>query len=386
MLQFQNAKNDVLSPLKKRLTKELLRLLAAPEVRVVVTQEHNPFNKESVFIISGAKDGAAKRADDLVESMAQAIREVVEEIDRPTRLVFAGGKAFARGFREHASPRHSCGSALPSAGNTWIQYRDDPDSNSIFDSMPKDLGPRQFKGTQWRGDCFHPNEEGAQQYANLVLNGAGRLGFNGKPVCLTPTILCQSTGQCVSTKCPNGQVWNRDTCACGCRTEEQEVCDGNCFNRCSGGRERTPANGCLCTCPESTTECNGDCLDPCEAPLERDPNTCQCGCPKGTAFCGGECVDPASCACGCPNGTTCQGGTCRCPDGRGHCDGKCCGSGKTCAGIECCADNKACGQACCGQFSTCIGGEECCPLQDACGHVCSTDGTSCLDDRDGLCA
>jgi hypothetical protein len=72
----------------------------------------------------------------------------------------------------HEAPQGACGSALPDTATTWIQHPSDPDPNS-YPGVPlaflNDNKP-------WSGDCFHPNNEDAQAYANAVIEDLRRMG------------------------------------------------------------------------------------------------------------------------------------------------------------------------------------------------------------------
>jgi hypothetical protein len=56
--------------------------------------------------------------------------------------------------------------------NTWIQHATDPNSNS-YPFVSNGLAQLLIPGAaQWSGDCIHPNDEGAQQYANAASDAA----------------------------------------------------------------------------------------------------------------------------------------------------------------------------------------------------------------------
>jgi hypothetical protein len=94
------------------------------------------------------------RTEFLVHRLNTALGEIFRDLGRPARmrLVSVHGT-----FHGHESPKPSCGAAAPDVAVTWIQYRDDPNSNSL---------PR-LPGS-WRGDCFHPNARGASAIAGAV--------------------------------------------------------------------------------------------------------------------------------------------------------------------------------------------------------------------------
>ena len=157
---------------------EIERLLVYSNVAVVITLYHNPFNTNSLFF-------------DLVFRSCNDIYGVLECYDRTEYLVHALNSglvldvfvplnraypdqiriAATHGrFHGHESPQPSCGVDLPAVEDTWIQYPGDPDSNG---EVPRWM--RLITGEQY-GDCFHPNENGAQALADAVDAAAIRLG------------------------------------------------------------------------------------------------------------------------------------------------------------------------------------------------------------------
>ncbi len=168
------------------MTAEIARLIRYPNVTVVVTDIHNPFNTDSfLFHLPGSQctvapppyQGAAsydcyQRTETAIHAVNQAIAIAVSQTQRTGSV---GSATIHDLFHGHESPQASgpagvtqCGLASPGVADTWVQYATDPDSNSrpfLFNGLAQALIP----GTiQWTGDCIHPNNAGAQQYANAA--------------------------------------------------------------------------------------------------------------------------------------------------------------------------------------------------------------------------
>ncbi len=168
------------------LTAEIARLTKYPNVTVVVNDVHNPFNTDSfMFHLPGSQcsvapppyQGAAsydcyERTEDAVHAINQAIATAVSENQSSGHVALASVHDL---FHGHESPQAAtppgvtpCGYAPPGTGDTWVQYTTDPASNSnpfLFDGLPQLLIPG---AGQWTGDCVHPNDAGAQVFANTV--------------------------------------------------------------------------------------------------------------------------------------------------------------------------------------------------------------------------
>lgn len=158
--------------MKSGLQKELERLLAHNNVAVVVTEVHNPFNRDSVFFKGPVGGNCAlvqcyNRTESAVHQLNGAFINLWVELGRPDRLQIA---ALHARFHNHESPRSSCGNQTPDVWDSWIQQKDDEFSNSK-PGLDENLGP---KGP-WLGDCFHPNILGATQYALAVNEDAQRM-------------------------------------------------------------------------------------------------------------------------------------------------------------------------------------------------------------------
>jgi hypothetical protein len=87
----------------------------------------------------------------------------------------------------HESPQGPCGNAPPDTDTTWIQHPSDLYSNSyplgppatIWFWKENDIRAYLFElngGKPWTGDCFHPNEKGAQAYADAVIEELRKMG------------------------------------------------------------------------------------------------------------------------------------------------------------------------------------------------------------------
>ena len=173
--QFQQWLNRTNEQIKTALKDEVVRLLAVPNIAVIITEVYNPFNKESVFFkynpVGDRCGPLFRKCYDRTESAAlqlnSAILDVYFDLGRPARLQITPLHTL---FQGHESPRNSCGGASPDLFDSWIQDKDDLTSNS-FPNIPKNVadGP-------WLGDCFHPNIFGAQGIAHQVDADAKRLG------------------------------------------------------------------------------------------------------------------------------------------------------------------------------------------------------------------
>jgi len=336
-----------LARLRRLLTLHADTLLSHPHgnVKVVITEQHNPFNEGSVFFADkwlvrifgpgGVIPGFLTRllmftrSEQIVSEMNEVYRDVVADLalkHGADRIALAAGTR--RLFMSHRSPRPECGDQDPGVAGTWFQYPSDPKSNSFALPLP---------GA--RGDCFHPNEAGQQTLADAVFAAARGLGIgrctgecaDGKSCCdgdcidpQTNPLHCGACGNnCQGKNCREG--------ACVCKNgsalcaADDECCSGTCFQI-----EGPPFRPARCTpveeCAPGETKCNDTCVS-----LGTDAHCGACGdaCQNGTTCCGGTCVDlqtdEANCgACGsrCLNGT-CQGGACGCPTGQTLCGTLC---------------------------------------------------------------
>ena len=168
--------------LRKLIKPELKRLLAKPNVAVILTEYYNPFNASSILFRLGPGDRCGffdcyDRTERGIDGLNTALSGAWADLGYSKRIQIS----YLRGtFRGHESPRESdatvrsCGQSSPEIADTWIQYIDDPTSNSNPTLHP---AVRYLTGgNDWRGDCFHPNNAGAEQFAKAVNDDAIRLG------------------------------------------------------------------------------------------------------------------------------------------------------------------------------------------------------------------
>lgn len=189
---------------RREVAREIRLLLEHENVSVVLTEVFNPFNRDSVFFVGplGIRCPTCYgRTQVATRLLNEALKGVVADLGG-NRIQLAEIHAE---FEGHKSPRgeeynhrmgqyvtirrrrHSCGYAQPDIGKpgigdqpravgTWIQHRADEQSNSFsvpenFDCYEKKDG----KCPEWRGDCFHPNEDGATFIAGRVFQRARTL-------------------------------------------------------------------------------------------------------------------------------------------------------------------------------------------------------------------
>jgi lysophospholipase L1-like esterase len=139
--------------IEENLAGQLSRVLAYPQVEVILTDYYNPTNASGAFwervhprcLFVDVYD----RSEQVVHALNAAIRQAWQRVGSPSFVQLATVHA---AFHGHEAPRPWCGTAAPDIEGTWIQYPTDPNSNS----------------TPVGGDCFHPNRAGAEQYAAAV--------------------------------------------------------------------------------------------------------------------------------------------------------------------------------------------------------------------------
>jgi hypothetical protein len=429
--------------MKANIKRQVYRLLARPQVRVVLTELHNPFNRNSVFFSGSSSERSNQlwRTEYATTAMIRAYSQIVTEINQPGRLALAGGIRAAFdgpvGGPSHRSPKMTCGTSDPPVAETYIQWRDDPNSNS-FPGIPSWFGISGTAGKEWRGDCFHPNVRGARVYANAVFRAVrDRLGFDGS---LAPTIT--AAPRALSVRVTAATIfWNIDvpadsvveygpTSALGQRVAVPDAVTGHrvaladlqeqttyhyrvtSANAAGTATARVGTFTTLACEGQTSIICNGACVDP--ATDARNCGGCgvdcgsnkvclnrQCVCPSNQpVVCNGMCtnldIDSRHCgACGqaCPTGQFCCGGTCRdLKTDSAHC-GSCnqaCPAGGICQDFVCvgtCPNGKPiCVAECCPVGTRCTG-FMCCPaFKRYCGQVCCPHGEFCLDRETGQCS
>jgi lysophospholipase L1-like esterase len=138
---------------EENLVGQLGRVLAHPQVEVILTDYYNPTNTSGGFwelvhprcLFVDVYD----RSEHVVHTLNAAVTQAWRRVGSPSSVQVATVHA---AFHAHESPRPWCGTASPDRDDTWIQYPTDPDSNA----------------TPVGGDCFHPNRAGAKRYAEAV--------------------------------------------------------------------------------------------------------------------------------------------------------------------------------------------------------------------------
>lgn len=159
--QLKATASAISSQVSAALQPDLESMLAHPNVHVVVTSVLDPVNPSSIFFV--ASGGTCKPAG-TVDCYARTISTLTtlnDALDQTVKTVQAesgiGGRvSFTTGlfdqFLQHASPSPVCG-GTPEP-DTWIQQ---PASEiSLITASDGN-------------DCFHPNNAGAQAYADAVL-------------------------------------------------------------------------------------------------------------------------------------------------------------------------------------------------------------------------
>lgn len=169
--------NKKAAKVAKAVKLDVAELLSAHEnAAVVISELYNPLNKRSRFFqvpINGANCVSHFKTADCYKKIEYGIRMLNSTLT--VQVVDASGSArvsITSGlhdlFHKHESPRPSCGSKPPEQADTWIQYIGDPNSNSVLPGILSVLGTP--------GDCFHPNDIGAEKYAGAVNSAALGLG------------------------------------------------------------------------------------------------------------------------------------------------------------------------------------------------------------------
>ncbi len=172
------------------LVADINKLLAAhPNVRIVVTQYHNPFNPKSVLwqayptrLTCRDKKGEMNcydRTNLIVTELNKAIKKSVSLVGSSKRVVAISDDLY-KNFLKHPSPGvtngipgpiRTCGFTGPSENDTWVESP----SLEYANSNPPIPAPYNLILVDWKGDCFHPNDKGAQQYAYYVDLAAQKL-------------------------------------------------------------------------------------------------------------------------------------------------------------------------------------------------------------------
>gem|GEM_PF-2015331 len=206
---FQAWVEGIAQTVEDNLVRQLGRVLAYPQVEVILTDYYNPTNTSGAFW-KGVRPQCVfvdvyDRSEDVGQALNAAITQASQRVGSPGSIQVA---TVHDAFLGHEAPRPWCGTAPPDQGDTWIQYPTDPDSNA----------------TPVGGDCFHVNRDGAEHYAEMVrglvppeLGLPLRLRVNegslspGETLTLTVTTLPESTPMVVdlyvALQLPDQQVW-----------------------------------------------------------------------------------------------------------------------------------------------------------------------------------
>lgn len=163
---------------------QVSELLENPNIRIVLTDYHNPMNRESMAFSASWADAYAdaslggnlldnclnllgttincyERTEMLIHQVNYGIIvDVWARLGRPSRLSVA---SIHEAFHGHESQSSWCGSASLS-GETWVQPIGDRNSDQ---PLPLPNWLENLTG-ETVGDCVHPNEKGALAIANAV--------------------------------------------------------------------------------------------------------------------------------------------------------------------------------------------------------------------------
>jgi lysophospholipase L1-like esterase len=200
---------SIAQTVEDNLVGQLGRVLAYPQVEVILTDYYNPTNPSGAFwelvhprcLFVDVYD----RSEAVVHALNAAITQAWQRVGSPSFVQVA---RVHDAFHGHEAPRPWCGTEPPEIEETWIQYPTDSDSNA----------------TPVGGDCFHPNHAGAEQFAEAVtalvppdLGLPVRLRVNdssltpGETLVLTLTIVPESIPQVVdlyvALQPPDESLW-----------------------------------------------------------------------------------------------------------------------------------------------------------------------------------
>ena len=144
---FQNWVDDTNEVIKTNLLREGRRLVIEGQAKVILTEYHNPLNTESIFLKAFSIYPSCllrglpvadlyRRSEDALHSTNSMFEDMAASAG-PERVRLARVHSNFHG-RESSQP--VCGTAPPDIAGTWIQVL----------------------------DCFHPNSNGAENFANAV--------------------------------------------------------------------------------------------------------------------------------------------------------------------------------------------------------------------------
>jgi lysophospholipase L1-like esterase len=170
---FEEWRSAITNDVAASLRRELRRLLAHRNVAVVLTEYYNPVNTGSILfgppLPCESFAACYERTERIAHGLNAALREVRASLPGRARVRVA---RVHDAFHGHESPAPICGTAGPDAAETWIQHPQDPGSDS-FPAVPPEI---EAVTGDWRGDCFHPNEEGSRAIAAAVDRAALAVG------------------------------------------------------------------------------------------------------------------------------------------------------------------------------------------------------------------
>jgi lysophospholipase L1-like esterase len=172
---FENWVNGKTRAARIELQGLVQELLDRPNVAVVVTTYHNPMNADSFLFQIARRFGGCilvncyLRSEYAVHRLNVELLSMYRLLGNPERLTTAD---IHSNFHGHESPKPQCGSVPPEVDQTWVQYFGDPESNSDPEIKWRGIRIPLPPG----GDCFHPNEKGANAIAAEVDEAARRAG------------------------------------------------------------------------------------------------------------------------------------------------------------------------------------------------------------------
>jgi hypothetical protein len=158
---------------------EVLRLFLSPNgknLRVVITMVGNPFNRGSKFFLL-PQNACYGQCYDRTERLVHRLNEALASVRGRTGDRVGYTLTLHQDFHGHEAPHIdpstlSCGNVWPpDTTDTWIQY---PGEDQINSDLPVSL--RGLLGIEAPfGDCIHPNDFGATEYAKAVTDTALQL-------------------------------------------------------------------------------------------------------------------------------------------------------------------------------------------------------------------
>jgi probable HAF family extracellular repeat protein len=171
---FDRSTNRIVAQITDSLQSEVDKVRRVGGVNIVLTTYHNPFNRESFYFAAlrvqkpcnGSESNAAlyQRIDNGIRKLNAALSNVA--LANSDLVALADVYPAFNVIGSHESPRAlpgtlpGCGYAPPDFGQSWIQA-------PIVLWQP----PWQVSSLS-TGDCFHPNERGAVEYARSVVTAA----------------------------------------------------------------------------------------------------------------------------------------------------------------------------------------------------------------------